>query len=109
MSINTGVVMSAEDDIIPGVFKLHQNYPNPFNPVTMIQFDVPQRVDLVLSVYDLLGRRVKTLVKDNLDIGTYNVKWNGTSDSGEMLPSGMYFYELHSSEFHSVKKLILVK
>ena len=109
MSINTGVVMSAEDDIIPGVFKLHQNYPNPFNPVTMIQFDVPQRVDLVLSVYDLLGRRVKTLIKDNLDIGTYNVKWNGTSDSGEMLPSGMYFYELHSSEFHSVKKLILVK
>ena len=63
----------------------------------------------MLSVYDLLGRRVKTLVKENLDIGTYNVKWSGTSDSGEMLPSGMYFYELHSSEFHSVKKLILVK
>ena len=109
MSINTGVVMSAEDDIIPGVFKLHQNYPNPFNPVTMIQFDVPKRVDLVLSVYDLLGRRVKTLVNDNLDVGTYNVKGNGKSNRGEMLPSGMYFYELHSSEFHSVKKLILVK
>ena len=109
MSINTGVVMSAGDDIVPGVFKLHQNYPNPFNPVTMIQFDVPKRADLVLSVYDLLGRRVKTLVKENLDIGTYNVKWSGTSDSGEMLPSGMYFYELNSSEFHSVKKLILVK
>ena len=58
---------------------------------------------------DLLGRRVKTLIKDNLDIGTYNIKWNGTSDSGEILPSGMYFYELQSSEFHSVKKLILVK
>ena len=109
MSINTGVVMSAGDDIVPGVFKLHQNYPNPFNPVTLIQFDVPKRADLVLSVYDLLGRRVKTLVKENLDIGTYNVKWSGTSDSGEMLPSGMYFYELNSSEFHSVKKLILVK
>ena len=66
MSINTGVVMSAGDDIVPGVFKLHQNYPNPFNPVTMIQFDVPKRADLVLSVYDLLGRRVKTLVKKTL-------------------------------------------
>jgi len=109
MSINTGVVMSSDDDVIPGVFKLHQNYPNPFNPETMIQFDVPQRVDLTLSVYDLLGRRVKTLVKDNLDIGSYNVKWNGSSDAGEMLPSGMYFYELQSSKFHSVKKLILVK
>jgi len=91
------------------VFRLHQNYPNPFNPETMIQFDVPQRVDLTLSVYDLLGRRVKTLVKDNLDIGSYNVKWDGSSDAGEMLSSGMYFYELHSSKFHSVKKLILVK
>ena len=75
----------------------------------MIQFDVPIRTDLTLSVYDLLGRRVKTLVKKNLDMGSYNVKWDGSSDAGEMLPSGMYFYELHSSKFHSVKKLILVK
>ena len=109
MSINTGVVMSADNDVLPAVFRLHQNYPNPFNPETMIQFDVPQRVDLILSVYDLLGRRLKTLVKDNLDIGSYSIKWNGSSDAGEMLPSGMYFYELHSSKFHSVKKLILVK
>ena len=109
MSINTGVVMFADNDVLPAVFRLHQNYPNPFNPETMIQFDVPHRVDLTLSVYDLLGRRVKTLVKDNLDIGSYSIKWNGSSDAGEMLPSGMYFYELHSSKFHSVKKLILVK
>ena len=109
MSINTGVVMSVDNDVLPGVFRLHQNYPNPFNPETMIQFDVPQRVDLILSVYDLLGRKVKTLVQDNLDIGSYSVKWSGLSDTGEMLPSGMYFYELNSSKFHSVKKLILVK
>jgi flagellar hook assembly protein FlgD len=109
MDINTGVVMSTDEDVLPGVFKLHQNYPNPFNPETMIQFDVPQITDLTLSVYDLLGRRVKTLVKDNLDMGSYNIKWDGSSDAGEMLPSGMYFYELHSSKFHSVKKLILVK
>ena len=102
-------VLSIDGDLIPEAFALHQNYPNPFNPETMIQFDVPQRVDLTLSVYDLLGRRVKTLVKDNLDIGSYNVKWDGSSDAGEMLSSGMYFYELHSSKFHSVKKLILVK
>ena len=109
MSINTGVVMFTDNDVLPGVFRLHQNYPNPFNPETMIQFDVPQRVDLILSVYDLLGRKVKTLVQDNLDIGSYSVKWSGLSDTGEMLPSGMYFYELNSSKFHSVKKLILVK
>jgi len=109
MDINTGVVMSTDEDVLPGVFKLHQNFPNPFNPETMIQFDVPIGIDLTLSVYDILGRRVKTLVKDNLDIGSYNVKWDGSSDAGEMLPSGMYFYELNSSKFHSVKKLILVK
>ena len=97
------------NNALPEIFTLHQNYPNPFNPETMIQFDVPQRVDLILSVYDLLGRKVKTLVQDNLDIGSYSVKWSGLSDTGEMLPSGMYFYELNSSKFHSVKKLILVK
>ena len=95
--------------LYPEEISLHQNYPNPFNPETMIQFDVPIGIDLTLSIYDILGRRVKTLVKDNLDIGSYNVKWDGSSDMGEMLPSGMYFYELHSSKFHSVKKLIFVK
>ena len=109
MSINTGVVMSADSDILPGVFMLHQNYPNPFNPETLIQFDVPERSDLALSVYNLLGRKVKTLANDNFDAGSYSVKWNGLSDSGEMLSSGMYFYELHSSKFHSVKKMIFVK
>ena len=109
MSINTGVVMSADSDILPGVFMLHQNYPNPFNPETLIQFDVPERSYLSLSVYNLLGRKVKTLANDNFDAGSYSVKWNGLSDSGEMLSSGMYFYELHSSKFHSVKKMIFVK
>jgi flagellar hook assembly protein FlgD len=88
---------------------LHQNYPNPFNPETLIQFDVPERSDLALSIYNLLGRKVKTLANDNFDAGSYSVRWNGLSDSGEMLSSGMYFYELHSSKFHSVKKMIFVK
>ena len=101
--------MSAHNDVVPGTFALHQNYPNPFNPVTSIGFELPERTDISLVVYDLLGKKVKTLVNQNLGTGSYQIKWNGLSDHGEMLPSGMYFYELNSSDFRSVKKLILVK
>ena len=109
LTINTGVYMSAHNEVVPGTFALHQNYPNPFNPVTSIGFELPERTDISLVVYDLLGKKVKTLVNQNLGIGSYQIKWNGLSDRGEMLPSGMYFYELNSSDFRSVKKLILVK
>jgi flagellar hook assembly protein FlgD len=62
-----------------------------------------------ISVYNLLGQRVKTLLNKNMETGTYTLKWNGRDDTGSMLPSGMYFYELKSPLFTSVKKLVLVR
>ena len=62
-----------------------------------------------ISVFDLAGKEVITLVNENLDVGTYNIKWRGFDDKGNTLPSGVYFYEMRSADFISMKKLILVK
>ena len=110
VQVGVGAQVSIEEPgITPLQFALHQNYPNPFNPETMIRFDVAEKTDLSISVYNILGEKVTTLLNGNLEAGTYHVQWNGVSDQGKTLPSGMYFYELNSPLFHSVKKLVLVK
>ena len=108
--VGVGVVVSVDDPgITPFEFALHQNYPNPFNPETTIQFDVAENSDVSVSVFNVMGQKVATLINGNLDAGVYQLTWNGLSDNGTALPSGMYFYEMKSPEFHSVKKLVLVK
>ena len=112
ISINVGVgvvVAMDENDLAPFEFALHQNYPNPFNPKTQIQFDVATNTNVVVSIYNIMGQKVATLLDGDLNAGIYNLSWNGTSDDGIILPTGMYFYEMKSAEFHSVKKLIFVK
>ncbi len=110
VNVGVGVVVSIdENSLAPFEFALHQNYPNPFNPKTKIQFDVASETNITISIYNIVGQKVATLMDGNLNEGSYNVSWNGTSDSGEILPTGMYFYEMKSTEFHSVKKLIFVK
>ena len=110
VQVGVGAQVSIEEPgITPLQFALHQNYPNPFNPETMIRFDVADKTDVSISVYNILGEKVTTLLKGSLETGTYHVQWNGVSDQGKTLPSGMYFYELKSPLFHSVKKLVLVK
>ena len=89
---------------LPTRFALYQNYPNPFNPSTNIEFDVARRSFVNLSVYDVLGRRVRTLVEGWRQAGTYNVQFNAST-----LPSGVYFYRLNSGDFIEVKKLMLIK
>ena len=110
VAIGVGVTVSADEHgLTPESFELYQNFPNPFNPETVIQFDVAKRTEMNISVYNLLGQRVKTLLNKNMAAGTYTLKWNGRDDTGSMLPSGMYFYELKSPLFTSVKKLVLVR
>jgi endo-1,4-beta-xylanase len=97
---------------IPTDFSLSQNYPNPFNPATAISFQLPapsgaegSAVSFVkLTVSDILGREVATLVKEQRQAGTYTVHWNASG-----LPSGMYFYRLQAGDFLDTKKMILAK
>lgn len=88
----------------PGMYSLSQNYPNPFNPVTNIRFAIPESGPVKLTVFDMLGREVETLVNENLDRGTYNADWNASG-----YPSGVYFYRIEAGGFGEVRKMILVK
>jgi hypothetical protein len=90
---------------IPGHFVLNQNYPNPFNPVTVISYSVPKTATLNLKVFDIMGREIKTLLKNQLvSAGSHEVSFNASG-----LPSGVYFYTLETGEFRSTKKMIIMK
>ena len=110
VQIGVGVEVAIDESgLTPFEFALHQNYPNPFNPETNIQFDVAENSDINVSIFNIMGQKVATLVNGNMDAGIYHIKWNGLSDKGIALPSGMYFYKMKSPEYQSVKKLVLVK
>ena len=88
----------------PDQYALRQNYPNPFNSFTTIQFDLPIQCRVRLSVFNILGQHVQTLVDHELNAGVHSVRWNAADFSG-----GLYFYRIQAHEFTSTKKLILIK
>jgi hypothetical protein len=107
--LRMGSVTGVDDDLyddasLPSVFTLEQNFPNPFNPSTTIRFSIPERKNVTLIVYDMLGRKVATLVDDRLYPGEYSQVF----DAGH-LSSGMYFYQLRAGNFVETKRLMLVK
>jgi hypothetical protein len=108
-----GVPSAIEDEnsgvAVPYKFTLQQNYPNPFNPITEIKFSIPSKQQVDLVVFDVLGRRVKTLLTRKLVAGEYNVTWDGTDMSGNPVSSGLYFYKLDGEKRTMTKKMLLVK
>ena len=88
----------------PIEFTLEQNYPNPFNPSTTIKFSIPEATTVTLTIYNVLGERVTELVNSKLAAGRYSFRWNAQN-----VATGMYIYELRTSNFVSVKKTILIK
>lgn len=89
---------------LPATFALNQNYPNPFNPVTVISYDLPVTTQVSLTVYDLLGKEITTLVNEIQDAGFRSVEFDASN-----LASGMYFYRLRAGDFSDTKKLMVVK
>jgi hypothetical protein len=89
---------------VPTEYALYQNYPNPFNPSTTIEFDIPERTNVKLVVYDILGREVETLIDKELEPGKYKLNFNATD-----LPSGVYFYTLKTQKFTKTNKMLLIK
>ncbi len=89
---------------LPTHFVLKQNYPNPFNPVTIITYQIPSSSLVKLEVYDMLGRKIETLVNENQHAGVYSVTFNAVN-----LPSGTYFYRITTDNFVQTKKLLVIK
>jgi hypothetical protein len=110
----TGVENQEEPKNLPEDFTLGQNYPNPFNPSTSIQFRVgslefTEPVHITLTIYNILGQRVKTLVNEDRLPGEYSVVWNGKDEEGKEVTSGIYFYRLKSEKFEKSMKMTLLR
>ena len=107
---NVEVVISlSEPPELPVDFALFQNYPNPFNPSTNIRFSVPELSHVRLTIYNLLGEQVRTLFAGQMDRGTKSIEWDGRDDSGLILPSGVYLYQMIAGNFIQAHKMVLVK
>jgi len=100
-----------EADVIglPTITTLKNNYPNPFNPSTTIAFDIAKDGHVSIEIYNIKGQRVKSLVNDSFRVGRYSVVWNGDDNNGRNVGSGVYFYRMTTSEYRSVKKMLLMK
>ena len=90
-------------------FNLHQNYPNPFNPVTTFRYDLYEDSFVKITVYDMIGRVVKTMVNSQQNSGFKSVQWNATNDKGAPVSAGLYLYMIHAGEYISTKKMVLLK
>jgi hypothetical protein len=94
---------------VPTEFALGQNYPNPFNPTTEITFAIPKQTNVKVVVYNLSGAEIATLVNQSMSAGNYRAVWNGRTDDGRTVASGVYFYHLQAEGFTATKKMTLLK
>jgi hypothetical protein len=110
-----GIPVGKKGTRLPIDFKLAQNYPNPFNPSTTIEFEILSdvrnevMVHTTLKIFNVLGRKIKTLVDEMKTPGVHQVIWDGTDDRGDVVSSGVYFYQLKSKDYKQTKKMVLMK
>ena len=105
----TYVLNTGEDKPFPTSYALHQNYPNPFNPVTTLRYDLPEQGFVTITIYDIMGREVKTLINHTQDAGYRSVIWDATNDYGKTVSAGIYLYQIQAGENISTKKMVLLK
>ena len=101
--------LNAMDFEVVDNYKLINNYPNPFNPVTTLRYDLPENVHVNITIYDMLGRKVKTLINQTQDAGYKSVIWDATNDYGKPVSAGIYLYQIQAGEFVNTKKMVLLK
>jgi subtilisin family serine protease len=111
--VGVGDDVAGGGNLLPRVFGLSQNYPNPFNPSTTIRYEIPEDagegVKVTLEIFDIRGRKVRTLVNTNKEPGRYSVQWNGRGDKGEIAASGIYLYRLEAGDFQETRRMLLLK
>ena len=111
-SEDLGATMGINDDVQvnPYEYALHNNFPNPFNPETQIRFSIGSTESVKLTIYDMMGRQVRSLISgESFSAGFHVANWNGLNNSGKKVPSGMYIYRIKAGNFIADKKMLLVK
>ena len=101
--------LSTDKDVIPLKYLLHQNYPNPFNPVTTLRYDLPEDALVNITIYDMMGRQISTLVSSLQSAGYKSIQWNGTNDAGQPVSAGVYLYKTQAGDYSQTKKMVLLK
>ena len=96
-------------ETLPTTYNLFNAYPNPFNPVTTISYALSIDVMVNITVYDIMGRQVQTLINQNQDAGYKSVTWDATNDYCEPVSAGIYLYQIQAGEFRQTKKMVLLK
>jgi len=93
-----------EEDLLPTEYSLYQNFPNPFNPVTTIKFDLPEKSEVMINVYNILGEKVQTLINKEIEAGSHKVKWDANG-----VGSGVYIYRIKAGDYIETKKMVYLK
>ena len=107
--LNTGDNLSAGVSQLPRKFNLYPAYPNPFNPVTTLRYDLPEDAMINVTIYDMIGRRIKTLVNGPQSAGYKSVQWNTNNSTGQPVSAGVYLYQVRAGEFVQTRKMVLLK
>jgi hypothetical protein len=84
-------------------------YPNPFNPSTVIQYDLPKAADVNVVIYDIMGRKIRTLVRGNQPAGSYRAVWKADNSNGDKVSTGIYFYRISAGNFSGTGKLLYIR
>jgi hypothetical protein len=100
---------SKESNVVPRTAALFNNYPNPFNPSTTIRYSLPKSIHTIVTIYDMLGTRVRTLVNSLQNAGEHSVIWDGRDDRAKPVASGIYFYRLQAGDLKMQKKMLLLQ
>ena len=102
-------IAEIKESYIPHIFVFHQNYPNPFNLTTSLAYDLPKDELVNITIYDMKGKMVKTLINALQTAGYKSVQWNATNNQGQQVSAGLYLYTIEAGEFRQTKKMVLLK
>jgi hypothetical protein len=102
-------VLSIDGGVSPDKFALHQNYPNPFNPITQIRYDLPEDAMVNITIYDMMGRVVRTIVNSQQTVGYKSIQWNATNGYGKPVSAGIYLVQIQAGEYRNTKKMLFLK
>ena len=109
ISFQNTMLSNNYNQLVPKSYQLFQNYPNPFNPETNIMYNLPKRQFVNITIYDMLGHEVRTLVNQIQEAGLNNIRWLGLNNNSEKLSSGVYLYSITTENFKKTKKMLLLK
>ena len=105
----SNTILGSNYENMPNQYLLHQNYPNPFNPITTLRYNVPEKILVRISIFDISGNPIKMLVNEVKNAGFYSARWGAINNNGQPVSAGVYFYKIHAGNFVDTKKMILLK